>query len=211
VALRVPAHHLALELLRMLPFPLAAPSANPFGYISPVTAEHVFDQLEGKIPYILDGGACAIGLESTVVTFEKEKVVVLRLGGISVEEIEAVAGKVRLEINQSSDPRSPGQLKSHYAPKHPLILGRISKNIAKHKNKKIAVLSLEKHFDEVPAAQQIQLSPTGDLTEAARNLFASLRQLDALDIDVILAEELPEFELGRAVNDRLRRAAAEEK
>ena len=133
VALRIPHHPLTLELLNQLHFPLAAPSANPSGYISPVSAQHVFDQLAGKIPYILDGGDCPVGIESTVITFEKEKVVVLRLGGLGIEDIERVAGKVALQINQSSNPSSPGQLKSHYAPKTPFLLGDAAKLISENK------------------------------------------------------------------------------
>lgn len=208
VALRIPAHPLTLELLKSLPFPLAAPSANPFGYISPVTALHVEQQLGEKIPYILDGGPCSVGVESTVITVEDGKVIVLRLGGVAVEAIEQLAGKVELRINQSSNPQSPGQLKSHYAPKHPLFLGDIASALGAHPDKKIGVLSFTKKYTHPAIAQQVQLSTAGDVNEAARFLFAGLRYLDSSEIDLILAEKLPEVGLGRAVNDRLERAAA---
>jgi len=209
VALRIPAHPLTRALLERLPFPLAAPSANPFGYISPVTAAHVEQQLGGKIPYILDGGACEVGLESTVVTVQENKLIVLRLGGVAIEELEKVAGKSVLQLNRSSNPQSPGQLKSHYAPKHRLLLGDLETLIEKHSEKKIGLLSFREKFDHAAIEKQRQLSPSGDLDEAARNLFTALRELDAADIDLILAEKLPAEGLGRAVNDRLLRAAAE--
>ena len=107
LAIRIPNHPLTLQLLRGLPFPLAAPSANPFGYISPTTAAHVFDQLHGKIPYILDGGATAVGVESTIVGFEGHDAIVYRLGGFAIENIERVIGKVEVNINASSNPKTP--------------------------------------------------------------------------------------------------------
>jgi L-threonylcarbamoyladenylate synthase len=136
VGLRVPNQSLTLELLRTVDFPLAAPSANPFGYVSPTSAQHVNDQLGEKIPFILDGGETTVGVESTIVGFENNQPVIYRLGGLSVEEIEAVVGRLEVRVNASSDPKSPGMLKSHYAPKVPLILGDISKNASKHSNKK---------------------------------------------------------------------------
>ncbi|TND09757.1 MAG: tRNA threonylcarbamoyladenosine biosynthesis protein [Bacteroidetes bacterium] len=212
VALRIPSHPLTLRLLESLPFPLAAPSANPFGYISPVTAQHVEQQLGDKIPYILDGGPCSVGVESTVITFENDKVVVLRLGGVTVEAIEELAGKTELRTGHSSSLHpiaigSPGQMKSHYAPKHKLLLGDIEKHAAEHAGKNIGILSFRKKYPD--AAYQVQLSESGNTDEAARYLFSALRFLDACDIDLILAERLPETGLGRAVNDRLERAAAE--
>lgn len=211
VALRVPAHSLTLELLRTLPFPLAAPSANPFGYISPVTAKHVNDQLNGKIPYILDGGACEVGLESTVVTVENEKLIVLRLGGISVDQLRTITADVELRINQSSNPSSPGQLKSHYAPKIPLYLGDIEELQKAHAGKKMAILSFSKEYPFEKIVTTEILSAKSDLHEAARNLFSSLRRLDHSDAELILAERMPEHDLGLAINDRLERAAAEKK
>lgn len=208
VALRVPGHPLTLQLLKQLDFPLAAPSANPFGYISPVTALHVMEQLEGKVAYILDGGPSMIGIESTVVTVESGKLVVLRLGGVAVEDLEEIAGKVELRINQSSDPKSPGQLKSHYAPRIPLELGVMGELLERYRGKKKAVLTLQKNWDTADIIVQEKLSATGDLREAARNLFAALRRLDKSDADVILAERVPYTGLGAAINDRLERAAA---
>ncbi|MDQ3109953.1 MAG: L-threonylcarbamoyladenylate synthase [Bacteroidota bacterium] len=207
VALRVPGHPITLKLLAHLDFPLAAPSANPFGYISPVNAMHVADQLDGLIPYILDGGPSIIGVESTVVTVEQNKLIVLRLGGVALEDLKDVVGEVELRINSSSDPKSPGQLKSHYAPKIPLRLGKMEELLEEFSGKKKALLSFTQKFEaENKIAEEI-LSPSGDLNEAARNLFSALRNLDNSGAEIILAEKFPGHGLGLAINDRLERAA----
>lgn len=210
VAVRIPDHPLTKELLKVLDFPLAAPSANPFGYISPTKATHVDDQLGEKIPYILDGGSCEVGLESTIVGVENYEVVVYRLGGLDVKEIEAVVGKVKVMTHSSSNPKTPGMLKSHYAPTKPFILGNLPHLIKDQqlKGTTFAVLAFKDVFRSVPAELQLQLSLSGDLNEAAKNLFAAMRALDTMDVSVILSELLPEQGLGKAVNDRLRRAAA---
>jgi L-threonylcarbamoyladenylate synthase len=209
VAIRIPNHPLTLTLLKNLAFPLAAPSANPFGYISPTTAQHVAAQLGDKIPYILDGGECALGLESTIVGFENGAPTIYRKGGISMEAIEKVIGKVQVKTYSSSNPQAPGMLKSHYAPRIPLVLGDIEKLIPQYENRKIGILSFQKYFTQIPKNQQITLSASGSLEEAAKHLFAAMRELDQMNLDIILAELLPEKELGRAINDRLRRAAAQ--
>jgi len=207
VAMRIPAHPVAQELLRLLSFPLAAPSANPFGYISPTRAEHVAHQLGDRIPYILDGGPCAIGLESTIVGFPNGQATIFRKGGISVEAIEAMIGPVQVNAHSSSSPHAPGMLKSHYAPKVPLILGKLEKLVPEYRNQQIGILSFQERFPEIPSERQFALSSSGDYNEAARNLFLAMRYLDRLPLDFILAELLPEEGLGRAINDRLRRAA----
>lgn len=210
VALRVPGHPITLKLLSQLDFPLAAPSANPFGYISPVNAFHVKDQLDGTIPYILDGGNSVVGVESTVVTVENGKLIVLRLGGVAVEDLKDVVGEVELRINSSSNPKSPGQLKSHYAPKIPLRFGKMEELLSTYSKEKKAIISFsQKYSGENIVAEEI-LSPSGDLLEAARNLFSALRKLDQTAAEIILAERFPEHGLGLAINDRLERAAAEE-
>lgn len=208
VAVRIPQHHLTLALLEALDFPLAAPSANPFGYISPTTAEHVERQLGDKIPYILDGGPCVVGLESTIVGFVGGRGVVFRKGGVSVEAIEAEIGPVEVQAHSSSNPLAPGMLKSHYAPQTPFLIGDIAAILLEHTGKRIGVLSFRRHYDTIPAQWQVALSPQADFQEAARNLFAAMRYLDSLGLDLIAAELLPEKDLGRAINDRLRRAAA---
>ncbi len=206
VAVRIPNHPLTLELLKKINIPLAAPSANPFGYISPTSAQHVFDQLQGKIPEILDGGTCQVGVESTIIGFENEKIIVYRLGGLAVEDIEKVVGTVEVRAHSTSNPKAPGQLKSHYAPRKSMILGNDVDFFSLEKNKKIGVLSFSKKYLDV--AQNEILSPEANLNEAAKNLFAALRRLDNSDIDLIFAEILPNEGLGKAINDRLQRAAA---
>jgi L-threonylcarbamoyladenylate synthase len=211
VAIRIPAHPLTQQLLRQLDFPLAAPSANPFGYVSPVTAAHVFDGLQGRIPYILDGGPCAMGLESTIIGFESGKVILHRHGAVPVEAIEAAIGE-KVEMRTPVDRiDAPGQLKSHYAPHIPLWVGDVDSLMQVHHGKRIAVIAFHKKYIYPEPAYQYTLSPTGDLHEAARNLFRLLREVDSLDADIILAERFPEAGLGRAINDRLQRAQAQMK
>ncbi|MFM8911311.1 MAG: L-threonylcarbamoyladenylate synthase [Flammeovirgaceae bacterium] len=207
VGIRCPDHSLTRQLLEAIPFPLAAPSANPFGYISPTTALHVQDQLGNKIPYILDGGECRVGIESTIVGFEGTDVVVYRLGGLSLERLEAAIGPVAVRLNTSSNPVAPGQLHSHYAPRKKLILGNIDNLLAEY-GSSAAVLGFTKKRHLVDEGHQRILAPSASLLEAAQNLFGMLRELDQSDASIILAELVPEIDLGRAINDRLRRAAA---
>ncbi len=207
VAVRIPNHPLTLSLLQQLAFPLAAPSANPFGYISPTTSYHVYDQLHGRIPYILEGGATEIGVESTIVGFENNQAVVYRLGGLAIEEIERVVGKVLVQTNTSSDPKSPGMLKSHYAPRKRLVLTDAF-DITDDELSRVGVIAWDKKVLGVPDHHQIMLSEKGSLKEAAKHLFAAMRTLDETDVDYIIAVRVPDVGLGRAINDRLKRAAA---
>ncbi|MFM7854159.1 MAG: L-threonylcarbamoyladenylate synthase, partial [Flammeovirgaceae bacterium] len=208
VGVRCPNHPLAHKLLNSIPFPLAAPSANPFGYISPTTPQHVHDQLGGKIPYILDGGECNVGIESTIVGFDEDRVIVYRLGGLSVEKLQSVIGNVEIRLNTSSNPVAPGQLKSHYAPRKKLLVGNLDDLIAAHRSN-VAVLSFKDKRESIPSNLQRVLSASGSLQEAAQNLFGMLRELDQTEATIILAEPVPEIDLGRAINDRLKRAAAQ--
>lgn len=206
VGIRIPQHPLTLELLTKLPFPLAAPSANPFGYISPTTAQHVEDQLGNKISYVLDGGPCTIGLESTIVGMKEGKPTVFRTGGIAVEDLEKVL-KIEIPVQASSSkPLAPGMLDSHYAPKKPLHIGNIPQLVQKFHQSKIGILSFEHDYSNL-ARHAIALSPTHNLNEAAEKLFATMRNMDDCEIDVIITEKFPEVGLGRAINDRLSRAS----
>ncbi|MFW5760391.1 MAG: L-threonylcarbamoyladenylate synthase [Cyclobacteriaceae bacterium] len=209
VAVRVPRHSITQQLLQLLPFPLAAPSANPFGYVSPTRPGHVNDQLGDKIKYILDGGPCQVGIESTIVGFEEDQVLIYRLGGLSLEDIEKVVGSVEKLPHSSSQPQSPGMLKSHYAPGKKVLMGDIDQLLAQIGSRKVGVVSLQKEFPNLPADNQVILSRTGNLQEAAAGLFEALRYLDNLPITYIFAEPMPDYGLGRAINDRLKRAAAE--
>ncbi|WP_020526130.1 L-threonylcarbamoyladenylate synthase [Flexithrix dorotheae] len=208
VAIRIPNHPISLKLLSKLEFPLAAPSANPFGYISPTTPFHVSDQLGDKIPYILDGGNCNIGIESTIIGFPNNKPTIFRKGGLSIEQIENVIGPVSINSNSNSNPDAPGMLKKHYSPRNRIEIGDIDLMMKKYHNKTIGILSFFKSYDQIPKDLQFVLSPKMDLNEAGKNLFTALRALDQLNPEVILTEYFPEEGLGLAINDRLKRAAA---
>ncbi|MCC6818485.1 MAG: threonylcarbamoyl-AMP synthase [Bacteroidia bacterium] len=210
VAIRVPSHPLTLSLLELLDFPLAAPSANPFGYISPTQAEHVEKQLGDKVSYILDGGSSLIGLESTIVNCSEDGLSIVRLGGLSVDEIEKVIGtKLEKQLTQNSNPLSPGQLDKHYSPKSKFVLSEnISESILKYRDKKIAILTFgEEHYDR--GIYELNLSKTGDLEEAARNLFHYMRLLDIYAPDIIISKKVSPHGLGLAINDRLVRASSQ--
>jgi L-threonylcarbamoyladenylate synthase len=206
VGIRCPNHSLALSLLRALPFPLAAPSANPFGYVSPTKPEHVDEQLGKKIQYILNGGTCSVGIESTIVGFENNRPVVYRLGGLSLEKIESIIGEVKLMTHSSSNPKTPGQLKSHYAPAKKVFLGPIENLLLQYPAHEVGILTFQTDFN---SPFQFILSPSGNMEEAAQNLFEALRSFDKMPVDVILAEQVPNVGLGRAINDRLQRAAVQ--
>jgi L-threonylcarbamoyladenylate synthase len=203
VVIRIPAHPMALELLKQLDFPLAAPSANPFGYVSPVTAEHVKEGLNGKIPYILDGGPCSVGVESTIIGMQGNELIIHRVGGVSAEEIARVTGVMPRFSLLHEKPNTPGQLRSHYAPGKPLVVGNVDELIKTYAGRNIAVISFRKNY-EVRDCRI--LSPKGDLHEAASKLFTTLRELDRSEAEIILAEIFPDDGIGMAINDRLSRA-----
>ena len=209
VGIRIPDHPLALELLRAAGVPIAAPSANLFGCVSPTTAAHVAEQLGDRIDLILDGGPCRVGVESTVLQVEPAPPTVLRLGGVTVEELEAQLGKVVVataDAEVSAPQLAPGRMSQHYAPRTQLDVFN-SLQDAPH-GPDVAALA----FHTPPVGNEYAivecLSPQGDLREAAANVFTAMRRLDAAGVGRIVAELLPERGLGRAVNDRLRRAAA---
>jgi len=207
VGIRMPFHPLTLELLRTLDFPLAAPSANPFGYISPTSAKHVSAQLDDKINLILDGGESDVGVESTIIDCTQETPVVVRLGGLGVEKIESIIGRVEVNTTSSSKPSAPGLLISHYAPRKPFLLGDIEDLLKQNSDKKVAIISFQGNSN---SALHKVLSEEGSLHEAAHNLFKVMRELDESSADMIIAERVPNHGLGRAINDRLMRAAAVE-
>jgi L-threonylcarbamoyladenylate synthase len=195
-------------LLKTLDFPLAAPSANPFGYISPTCAEHVYKQLFGKIPYILDGGPCHSGLESTVVGFRGEQAFLHRLGALGIEELKKIIPDIIIDTNDNNAPVAPGMLKQHYSPNTKLILSyEIDRLLIEHSGKKIGIISLSKEYP-IESDKLVVLSKLGDLDEAARKLYAALHYLDAIELDVIFVEYMPNRGIGAAMNDRLERAAS---
>ena len=201
VALRVPDHPVGQALLQAAALPIAAPSANRSGRISPTEPAHVAAEFADQVAMILDGGPCGIGLESTVVGFASERPLLLRPGGITAEALAEVVGPLATADPTTRQPSSPGQLASHYAPGHPLRIN------AREVTAGEALLA----FGPEPltgAAHTLNLSPSGDLVEAAANLFRMLRQLDRDSVAGIAVMTVPEKGLGRAINDRLRRAAA---
>lgn len=200
VAVRMPAHPVARSLLAGAAMPIAAPSANRFGMLSPTRAEHVERQLGEKVDLIIDGGPCEIGVESTIVKITGECVSVLRFGGMPLEDIQAIIGQV--DDASGSSIESPGQLPSHYAPRTPLVIAH--GNIPPRDD--AAYLALRDTPKGKFCAVEI-LSPSGDLREAAANLFACLHRLDLSGASIIVAESVPEIGLGRAIMDRLRKAA----
>ena len=201
LAIRAPDHAVAQALLSACGRPIAAPSANRSGEVSPTTAAHVVAGLGGDVDEILDGGACSIGLESTILDLTRNPPEILRRGGISDEEISAVVGPLAFNMAEDSRPRSPGQLYRHYATQLSLRT-----NATEVKSGE-ALLGFGRHTVTGAAAER-NLSPAGDLTEAAANLFAMLRDLDRPEYIGIAAVPVPDVGIGRAINDRLRRAAA---
>jgi L-threonylcarbamoyladenylate synthase len=197
IAIRVPEHPLAVRLLSAFGGPVAGPSANPSGRISPTRAQHVIDGLESRIDAVLDGGACGVGLESTIVGFDPVPGL-LRPGGLPAEAVEACLGTALAGVTGTTEttPSAPGQLTSHYAPNAPVRLNVTTPDADE------TLLG----FGPVEAA--LNLSASGDLVEAAANLFHALRQLDASGVGKIAVSPVPDHGLGAAINDRLRRAAA---
>ncbi len=206
VAIRMPNHPMALSLIEESKCPIAAPSANPFGYVSPTTAEHVREQLGDQVDLILDGGPCSVGVESTIVSFLERECRLLRPGGLPLEEMESLIGKVEVRPSEEK-PSAPGTLPRHYAPRTPIVLGWSEKNLEFYKDRNIGLLAFQEVKHNVKFRHIEILSKKGDIREAAANLFTAIRRLDALNLDLIMAESVPEIGLGRAIMDRLRRAS----
>ena len=211
VAVRFPSHPVAQKLIRLSTGAVAAPSANPFGYLSPTRAEHVKAQLGEKVDVIIDGGRTTVGVESTVLDLSCGVPRLLRPGGTPREAIEALIGPVEFSLGETAAnnaPLSPGQLKSHYAPRTPLVLCRRGElaPLPDTPGEGRLYFSLPENMNSGAADRARFLSQTGDLTEAAANLFDMLHELDSLGLDLIRAEEAPLSGLGVAINDRLRRA-----
>lgn len=213
VGLRVPAHPMALELLRVCGLPLAAPSANPFGGISPTTAEHVASGLGHVVDYILDGGPCAVGVESTVVSFMESRPLVLRPGGLSIEQISSIIGPVSRAVadptrDDAAQP-SPGMLSRHYAPTIPMRLIEPEGAAVPVAGSRCGLLTWGHHDQGASGFERvINLSATSDLSACAAGFFAALRTFDSSGLDCIFARRFPESGLGVALNDRLRRGAS---
>lgn len=209
VAVRVPNHPMTLTLLNQLDFPLAAPSANPFGSISPTSAEHVLNYFRDELEIILDGGACEKGIESTIIGFENKLPILYRHGSVSVEDIEKIAGKVLVLIttNNESKPNAPGMLSRHYAPStDTYFTNNVTELIKSFPDKKIGLLLFKDEIIDKKDLIQEVLSKTGNINEATKNLYAAMHRLDNSNLDIIIAERLPDVGLGKTINDRLERA-----
>jgi len=204
LAVRVPSHPVAHALLRQVGRPVAAPSANRSGRVSPTTAAHVLEELDGRIAAVLDSGRCQVGVESTVLDLSAASPVLLRPGGVALEDLEAVLGPIQIAtVDASADnaPRSPGMLMSHYAP---ALAVRLNADAVSPTEGLLAFGT-----PLAGAAEMFQLSARGDTTEAAARLFEGLRYLDGIArLHGIAVMPIPQSGLGRAINDRLRRAAA---
>lgn len=207
VAVRVPNHPVTLSLLEQLEFPLAAPSANPFGSISPTKAAHVANYFTASPLTILEGGECSNGIESTIIGFENNQAVLYRLGSITIEAIENVIGPLLIKTQSEATPTAPGMLSKHYAPRTTTIQSNnILESIHTNTTKKIGLLTFKHQFEHESIVAQKVLSPKGNLAEAATLLYNALHELDQLDLDLIIAEKFPDHNLGRTINDRLERA-----
>ena len=208
VAIRVPAHPAALNLIRAAGVPIAAPSANQFGYVSPTEARHVADQFCNNVDLILNGGRCAVGVESTILSLVGPRPAILRFGGVTVEELTAVLGPVENFTGPTKRPNAPGQLTRHYATRTRLqILDEHQKEAMPLKDERVGLLTLFPRNAETFAAVEV-LSSSGNLREAAANLFSALRRLDDAGCDRLVAYPVPESGLGLAIMDRLRRCSA---
>ena len=210
VAVRMPAHPLTLELLQKGNLALAAPSANPFGRVSPTTAEHVRGYFNPEEVFVLDGGPCDKGIESTIIGFDDGgRPVLYRQGSVSREAVEAVAGPVTMHTMENDQPLSPGMLTRHYSPGADSVLTtNLMAAIREHEGKRIGVLSLGPASSLEGVEHWEYLSASADLEEAMRNLYAAMHRLDRAALDILLFERMPDEGLGCSINDRLQRATA---
>lgn len=209
VAIRIPAHPVARELLRVCGFPLAAPSANPFGGLSPTRAEHVSQAFRDGIHMILDGGPCDVGIESTILGWENDKPVILRAGGIPIEDLEKVCGPIQKKSNVTTSPNAPGMLPWHYAPQTRLqILPGLAEQLPLESRQGMGLLRFTEQGSTRGFAAVETLSPSGNMHEAAARLFSCLHRLDAMGLKGIWTESVPLIGLGIAIMDRLQKASA---
>lgn len=202
-AVRMPSHPVALSLIKAAGTPVAAPSANRFGCLSPTRAEHVDNQLGSSVDLILDGGPCTIGIESTIVKISDSGLYLLRPGGIAIEEIEECAGEKMFLQESGENPEAPGQLPWHYSPEKKVVISETPPI----NHKKSGYLFFKHIPEDYPRDKSFVLSSKGDLREAAANLFAHLHRLDSMEIDIIYAQPVPRINLGAAIMDRLEKAS----
>jgi L-threonylcarbamoyladenylate synthase len=206
VAVRMPAHDVPRQLIQETGCPLAAPSANPFGYLSPTEAIHVDEQLGDQVELILDGGRCIVGIESTIVKYHEGSVYCLRPGGLSIEEMESVLGIRVVMVNDEKLPEAPGQMLSHYAPNARVVIIKEGDPIPEGPESALCAFRENRRSGRFSRVEI--LSQSGDIREAAANLFSALHRLDASGASIIYAEKVPEEGVGLAIMNRLRKAAA---
>jgi len=209
VAVRIPKHEMTLKLLSKIDFPLAAPSANLYGRISPTKVEHVLNQLNQIIPYVLNGGDCNNGIESTIVGFDENSPMIYRLGAITVEQIESCLGQkvnIHNHIIQNSGPDASGMVKFHYAPRTPMY--NIEQISTKEDTSNFGYIGFDTLNFLIPAENQFLLSEDGDLRIASKNLYHAMHHMDQKHFEKIFICDFPNEELGRSMNDRIKKAIA---
>jgi L-threonylcarbamoyladenylate synthase len=207
VAIRIPNHPMTLSLLNQLDFPLAAPSANPFGTISPTQAIHVKNYFEDDIKLILDGGTCEKGMESTIIGFENEKVILYRHGAIPIEEIELLAGEMQYNISENNAPIAPGMLSKHYAPTtFTIATTNLLDTIELYPNIKMGIVAFKNYTLNQKEIKLELITNNDNLEEAAKNFYAALHRLDNENLDLIIIERPPFQSIGKTINDRIDRA-----
>ncbi len=208
VGIRVPDHQTTLKLLDAIDFPIAAPSANPSNCVSATSATHVFNYFGNKLPFVLDGGFCNKGLESTIVGFENDVAVIYRMGALSVEQIENVVGKVYIKNFEAQNPIAPGMFSKHYAPKTPLyVVQNMNLFLSETPHQNIAYLGFSTKENHEKIKAHFDLSKKASFDEAAQNLYKTLIEIDSYNFDAIVTHFVPNIDLGNSINDRLKRAA----
>jgi L-threonylcarbamoyladenylate synthase len=209
VAIRMPNHPMALDLLRSIPFPLAAPSANPFGRISPTSADHVDAYFGNQLPIILDGGPCQTGIESTIIGVDGNQITIYRKGTITEDALRAFSDAVVTHEKKDNEPVAPGMLDQHYAPQTKAVLTNdVNSVVQEYTGQRIGCLMFQTSPPKIAGVVGKVLSITGKTEEAASHLYAYLHELDAMALDILILERMPDSGVGKAINDRLQRAAA---
>jgi len=207
VAVRVPSHSTTQSLLTMLDYPLAAPSANPYGLVSPTSSAHAYRYFGDKVD-VLEGGKCDYGIESTIIGFEGENPIIHRYGSLSLEQIQNKVGDLDIDNMANSDPIAPGMVSKHYSPTTPLILAEdIHSEIEKNRGKKLGLLMSKTIYNDRAKSTIIVINNKSNQTLAAQNLYADLNHMDSLNLDLIIAEKWEDSGLGKSINDRLSRAS----
>tara|TARA_B100001113_G_scaffold98017_1_gene78919 strand:- start:884 stop:1837 length:954 start_codon:yes stop_codon:yes gene_type:complete len=208
VGFRIPKKKITLDLFMNLEYPIAAPSANKFGYISPTKTDHILNNFNSGINYILDGGNCELGIESTIIGFKKDKTIIYRLGSLIYEDVMQCIGEIKI---YSDSEVYPGSFINHYAPDKKLYVGDIETLYHKFKDKRIGILCYDRYYDYISKENQIILSKNSSLNEASRNLYSSLYKFDNMkSIDIIITSFFIDKMMGKTMNNRLKKSSEKE-